>query len=70
MSEYEFTFVLQGISVDDYAVQVPTDELDALISRFHGVFRMSVASHGPDAATAAANVFAHGRKHAPEVRLL
>ncbi|CAM3804915.1 hypothetical protein [Nocardiopsis rhodophaea] len=70
MPEYEFTFVVDGTDLDDDAVQVLTDDLDALFSRFHGVLRMSVAAEGPNAVAAAAEVFAHVRMHAGRVRLV
>lgn len=54
MSEYEFTFVLSGIGLeDDEAVNTLTTELDALLSSQRGMLRMAVTGEGPNAVTAA-----------------
>ncbi|QVQ51508.1 hypothetical protein J4H86_22355 [Spiractinospora alimapuensis] len=54
MSEYEFIFVLSGISLeDDEAVNTLTTELDALLSSQRGMLRMTVTGEGSNAVSAA-----------------
>lgn len=71
MSEYEFIFIVDGIALDDHAaVRSLTDEMDVLLSCFHGVHRMAVTGEGPDAVAAAGSVVARARKLVPGMRLL
>ncbi|GAA3749466.1 hypothetical protein HDA32_001128 [Spinactinospora alkalitolerans] len=71
MSEYEFIFVLDGISIDDHdAVQLLTEELDALVSCSHGVHRMTVVGEGPDAVTAAKSVVTRALGLVPTMRIV
>lgn len=71
MPDYEFVFVVDGISLDDHAaVGALTDELDAVLSCSHGVHRMTVSGSGPDAVAAAGAVVARARKLAPAMRIL
>lgn len=70
MSEYEFTFVLDGISLDDDAVQTLTEELDALLSSSHGTVRMTAAGQGADAVTAAMATASRARDLVPGLRVL
>lgn len=71
MSEYEFTFVLDGMGPDDHdAVQSLTEELDALVSGSYGVHRLTVAAEGANAVTAAETVVAKVAEIVPEMRLL
>ncbi|GAA3745879.1 helix-turn-helix transcriptional regulator [Salinactinospora qingdaonensis] len=71
MLEYEFTFVLDGISLDDHtAVQRLTEELDALLSHSHGTPRMTVAGEGPDAVTAALAVVTRALDLVPTMRVV
>jgi Domain of unknown function (DUF4287) len=48
--EYEFLFVVDGVSVDDdAAVAILTDAFDAVLSWNHGLHRLAVSSQGTDA---------------------
>ncbi|MDD6791839.1 MAG: hypothetical protein PUE00_06730, partial [Thermobifida fusca] len=69
MPDYEFIFVVDGITLDDHAaVNALTDELDAVLSCSHGVHRMTVSGSGPVAVTAAGSVVALARALVPGMR--
>ncbi|WP_433698389.1 helix-turn-helix transcriptional regulator [Nocardiopsis sp. CA-288880] len=71
MAEYEFVFVVDGITLDDHdAVHTLTEDLDAVVSSSHGVTRLTVAGAGPDAVTAARALMERVHATAPRVRLV
>ncbi|TQN33209.1 hypothetical protein FHX37_3213 [Haloactinospora alba] len=71
MFEYEFTFVLDGITLDDEdTVRALTDELDPVLFSVHGTVHMTVAGEGPDATAAALATAERARRLAPGLRLL
>ncbi|MFD6953179.1 hypothetical protein A6A08_13105 [Nocardiopsis sp. TSRI0078] len=71
MCEYEFVFVLDGISLDDHdAVQSLSEDLGALVSTFHGVPRMSVSGEGKNAVSAALAVVKRAYELVPSMRIV
>ena len=71
MAEYEFVFVVDGISLDDHdSVDALTESLDAVVSSSHGVTRVTVAGAGPDAVTAARSLAERLHATAPTMRLV
>ncbi|NYH53638.1 putative DNA-binding transcriptional regulator AlpA [Nocardiopsis arvandica] len=71
MYEYEFVFVLDGISLDDHdAVRSLSENLGALVSTFHGVPRMSVSGEGKSAVAAAFAVVKRAYELVPSMRIV
>ncbi|MGA5133221.1 hypothetical protein [Streptomyces blastmyceticus] len=69
--EYEFTFVVDGATVDDdTAVNRLADELDAMLARAGGQDLLSVSSYGDNAVEAALSVAHIARDLIPGLRLL
>ncbi|MBB5119604.1 helix-turn-helix transcriptional regulator [Streptomyces eurocidicus] len=69
--EYEFTFVVDGATVDDAAaVNRLADELDAMLARAGGQNLLSVSSVGDNAVEAALSVAHIARELVPGLRLL
>jgi len=69
--EYEFTFVVDGVDVDDDAViSVLFDSLDAQLARVGGQLRLTIGAEGIDAVKAAEMVIAAVGDAVPRLRLL
>lgn len=71
MSEFEFVFVVDGISLDDHdEVQALNEELGALVSSFHGGLRLSVSEEGETAVAAAQSVVKLAHRTVPSMRIV
>ncbi|MFJ8488523.1 hypothetical protein ACIRBZ_09050 [Streptomyces sp. NPDC094038] len=71
MMEYEFHFVVDGISVeDDEAAGIVSDTFDGLLSRHRGRHFLEVSESGASAIDAAHRIVVRLRKALPRLRLL
>ncbi|MFE7116099.1 helix-turn-helix transcriptional regulator [Streptomyces sp. NPDC057654] len=69
--EYEFIFVVEGVTVDDTsALDVVFDVFDGLLTRHRNLHLLSVSGPGVDAVDAAHRLIASLRKHLPQLRVL
>ncbi|MFF3455857.1 helix-turn-helix transcriptional regulator [Streptomyces sp. NPDC002730] len=69
--EYEFVFVVDGISVDDdVAVGVIFDEFDGLLTRHRGKHLLDVSESGDSAIDAAHRLVVRLHQELPQLRLL
>ncbi|MBT2395051.1 hypothetical protein J7E89_03470 [Streptomyces sp. ISL-100] len=69
--EYEFLFVVDGISVDDdVAVGIIFDEFDGLLTRHRGKHLLDVSESGDSAIDAAHRLVVRLRRELPKLRLL
>ncbi|KAK1186071.1 hypothetical protein B7755_018790 [Streptomyces sp. NBS 14/10] len=69
--EYEFLFVVEGISVDDnQAVGVVFDQFDGLLTRHRARHLLDVAETGADAIEAAHRIVARLRRALPALRII
>ncbi|PZT74365.1 MULTISPECIES: helix-turn-helix transcriptional regulator [unclassified Streptomyces] len=69
--EYEFLFVVEGVTVDDdLAVGVIFDEFDGLLTRHRGRHLLDLAESGDGAIDAAHRLVVRLRKALPQLRLL
>ena len=69
--EYEFLFVVDGISVDDDStVTIITDIFDGLLSWNRGLHRLAVSSNGVDAWDAFQGLLRHLAAAIPALRIL
>lgn len=69
--EYEFLFVVDGVSVDDDgAVAILTETFDGLLSWNRGVHRLAVAVEGTDATNALQNLLRRLDSELPALRIL
>jgi predicted DNA-binding transcriptional regulator AlpA len=69
--EYEFLFVVDGVSVDDDgAVAVLTDAFDGVLSWNRGLHRLAVSSQGSDALDAFRKLLARITSEVPTLRVL
>ena len=69
--DYEFLFIVDGVSVDDdLAVGVIFDEFDGLLTRHRGKHLLDVASEGDSAIDAAHRLVGRLHRELPALRLL
>ncbi|MFE2025282.1 helix-turn-helix transcriptional regulator [Streptomyces hygroscopicus] len=69
--EYEFLFVVEGISVDDdHAVGIVFDQFDGLLTRHRDRHLLDVAGPGEDPVEAAYRVVARLRRALPALRVI
>jgi predicted DNA-binding transcriptional regulator AlpA len=69
--EYEFLFVVDGVSLDDDdAVGTITDVFDGIASDSRGIFRIAVSGEGTDAVTAAGDLASRMMSLVPGLRVL
>ena len=69
--EFEFLFVVDGVSVDDdHAVSALVDDFDAVLSCSRGLCRLAVSGEGADAVEAAFSLAARLARELPGIRLI
>jgi predicted DNA-binding transcriptional regulator AlpA len=71
MTEFEFLFVIDGVSVDDdQATSILTDEFDGVVSLNRGRTRCAVSGTGTDSVDAAARLVSRLTAALPMLRVL
>jgi uncharacterized protein DUF4287 len=69
--EYEFLFVVDGVSMDDDdAVAILTDAFDGVLSSNRGLYRLAVSSNGSNAVDALRRLLAGIAARLPTLRIL